>query len=246
MGTLANTETAAITRSLYQWRTLNKSRASGAISDTGYSEKAMTSNSGGENKHKDLNELPSTLSEAKEKGSKYYFTGSECKYGHISSRLTTNGTCVECENERRERIKKIFPDRENKRSRDWYKNNREKQLKRGEEWRDRDRIRHRELQKIYQAQNLERHRYIQATRRASKAERIPKWCDLDAVKSIYMESRRITMDTGIEHHVDHVYPLQGKSVSGLHVPENLQVVPSYLNLSKSNKLPEDFYGEDYE
>lgn len=55
------------------------------------------------------------------------------------------------------------------------------------------------------------------------------------IKVIYLACEAITASTGIEHHVDHIVPLQGESVSGLHVWWNLQIIPAKENLSKSNK-----------
>lgn len=75
-----------------------------------------------------------------------------------------------------------------------------------------------------------------AKRRAAKLHRTPKWSDLNAIWLLYVEAYGRTRRTGIEHHVDHIYPLQGKLVSGLHVPENLRVVPATVNLTKSNRF----------
>jgi len=47
--------------------------------------------------------------------------------------------------------------------------------------------------------------------------------------------------TGFEWHVDHVLPLNGKFVSGLHVWNNLQVIPAVVNLSKGNRVKETYY-----
>lgn len=72
-------------------------------------------------------------------------------------------------------------------------------------------------------------------RRAAKLNRTPPWSDLDAMRAIYEQARRLTVETGIQHHVDHVIPLQGKRVSGLHVPGNLQILTGSENSKKRNR-----------
>ena len=73
-----------------------------------------------------------------------------------------------------------------------------------------------------------------AKRRAAKLERTVSWSDSNAIKALYTEAQRLTEETGEQHHVDHIIPLQGELVSGLHVENNLQVLTAYDNLSKSN------------
>jgi len=78
-----------------------------------------------------------------------------------------------------------------------------------------------------------------AKRKASVANRTPPWLNephLKEIRCIYELRKRLTDCLGIAFHVDHVVPLNGKDVSGLHVPWNLQVIPERLNLLKSNKL----------
>lgn len=72
-------------------------------------------------------------------------------------------------------------------------------------------------------------RAYQAQYRAEFLFRIPKWADKEKIQSIYNNCPP-------GYHVDHIIPLNGKLVSGLHVETNLQYLTVEDNLSKSNKF----------
>ncbi len=77
-----------------------------------------------------------------------------------------------------------------------------------------------------------------ATYKASKVNATPSWLtkgDLDNIKLIYIEAAERSQRDGIKYHVDHLVPLHGKTVSGLHVPWNLQILEATKNMSKGNK-----------
>jgi len=76
-------------------------------------------------------------------------------------------------------------------------------------------------------------------RYANKKNRTPGWLTKDdewMIEQAYELALLRTSIFGFQWHVDHVVPLQGKLVSGLHVPHNLQVIPARDNRSKSNKF----------
>lgn len=78
-----------------------------------------------------------------------------------------------------------------------------------------------------------------AKRRVAKLNRTPKWnaeTDLWMMKETYILAELRTRLTGISCHVDHIIPLQGKLVSGLHTPFNMQVIPATQNISKGNRF----------
>lgn len=75
-------------------------------------------------------------------------------------------------------------------------------------------------------------------RRCSKLLRTPSWLtqfDLDYIKHLYIQSEELSKITGVRYHVDHIIPLQGVEVSGLHVPWNLQIIEATDNLKKGNR-----------
>jgi len=74
-----------------------------------------------------------------------------------------------------------------------------------------------------------------AKRRAAKLQATPAWSDLVAIAEIYRQAQQLTLDTGVNHDVDHIVPLRGKYVWGLHIPINLQVLTSSANKRKLNK-----------
>ena len=57
--------------------------------------------------------------------------------------------------------------------------------------------------------------------------------------AIYREARRLSKETGVAHHVDHIIPLKGDLVSGLHVEGNLQILTASENLRKHNRFVEE-------
>lgn len=68
-----------------------------------------------------------------------------------------------------------------------------------------------------------------AYRRALKLNATPKWADLEKIKEIYL-------NCPAGYHVDHIVPLKGKNICGLHIETNLQYLPASENLKKSNKF----------
>jgi 5-methylcytosine-specific restriction endonuclease McrA len=75
-----------------------------------------------------------------------------------------------------------------------------------------------------------------ARRRARKLRATPPWADNAAMARIYKKSSQLTKQNGIKYNVDHIVPLQGDDVSGLHVQTNLRIVPAHINNKKGNRF----------
>lgn len=73
------------------------------------------------------------------------------------------------------------------------------------------------------------------SRARAKKHATPPWADRDAMREIYKEAARVTSESGVKHHVDHIVPLKSNLVCGLHCEANLRVVPAVENLKKHNR-----------
>jgi hypothetical protein len=96
--------------------------------------------------------------------------------------------------------------------------------------------------KIWKLNNPDKINFQTAKRRAAKLQRTPKWLTVEhfnEIKEFYRQASNLTRITGIQHTVDHIMPLQGKTLSGLHVPWNLQILigpGKDGNYSKGNRV----------
>jgi len=91
----------------------------------------------------------------------------------------------------------------------------------------------------YQKANLHKFRTYGSNRRAAKSKAIPAWLteeDWQSMEDINKEAKRIELETGTKMHVDHIHPLKGKLICGLHCPSNLQILTAAENCSKGNKF----------
>lgn len=91
--------------------------------------------------------------------------------------------------------------------------------------------RHNNPQKLYAYQIKHNKRLRQAT---------PSWCNHEDIITIYSKCKEFSIKLGCSLQVDHVIPIAGKLVSGLNIPENLQLLDQPINASKSNKYPWEF------
>lgn len=124
-------------------------------------------------------------------------------------------------------------------SREYYYNNQEelKAQKRQYNIDNRDEILRKKS--IYQKENPDIINSYVAKRNADKASATPKWLtkeQLLEIRVFYAEATKLTKETGIKHEVDHIIPLRGKNVVGLHVPWNLQILTKIANIKKGNKI----------
>ena len=192
----------------------------------------------------DTANLPKTRKEAQDSGAKYYFTGEPCKHGHVAPRKT-KGACVECMKIEWQQAAEKRADyfREYNKSeagqqakRKYYEANKENVIARAQARPDEDKRRYKKTHKV---NNPDMYKEMTSLRRRRFRDATPKWLTDTQKMEIRLKYRlaiELSRATGERHAVDHIIPLHGESVCGLHVPWNLQVLTQKDNLTKYNRM----------
>ncbi len=143
-----------------------------------------------------------------------------------------DGLASECRPCKKEQDKKYFVKNAEiikQRASDWYYKNKDdeafKQLSK-------------QRLKDWRSKNLDKHAAKETKRRVLKLNAMPKWLSEQQLKDIATEyelSKWCSEVMQTKYHVDHIVPLKGKTVCGLHVPWNLRVIPAKDNIIKGNR-----------
>lgn len=164
--------------------------------------------------------MKATRKEAKEAGDVYYFTGLSCKHGHVAKRQTVNGRCSECNKEDQRKAYNTQAYKEKVAIRRSVIN---------------------ETSKKYRTNNKGKINALTAMRYAAKKQRTPKWLseeDKLRIRCFYQLAAMRNRCDDKKWDVDHIVPLLGDVVCGLHVPWNLRVIPKIDNIKKGNRFHE--------
>lgn len=171
-------------------------------------------------------------------GERVYLTGKPCKHGHVGPRFTADSSCVACREafresyreraaiyarEKREAALAVDPAGVRAAWADWQ---RQARAQNPAKFRARDKT-HSRMKRL---RNPKGKLAEVRARQAAKIQRTPPWADLKAIRAIYE-----ACPPGQQ--VDHVIPLRGKNVSGLHVEANLQYLTPIQNLEKGSRFP---------
>ncbi len=182
-----------------------------------------------------------SLQEAKLQGLTHYFTGKPCVFGHVVKRQVSNRACTVCASNRAI----LWAKNNSKRSKEiidlWNQNNREKEAQRAQKWRKDNPDTYKKSIRTWRNKNAVAYRAYMAKatadRNAAEKRRTPQWLNKEQdwlIQQAYELAQLRTKMFNFSWHVDHVVPLRGKDVSGLHVPWNLQVIAAAENTKKGN------------
>lgn len=160
-----------------------------------------------------------TRAEARAQGATHFYSGKPCPRGHICERFVSTGNCVEC-NRERHRIKNMTDEqilKQRAAAKKWAQENPEEAKEKWNWWAFRN---------TRKVSAYSRFMYLK------RKKRVPPWLSKEEKQAILEFYKNCPKG----YEVDHIIPLNGKFVSGLHVLNNLQYLPVTANRKKGNTL----------
>lgn len=148
---------------------------------------------------------------------KTYFVGKACPKGHVAPRKLKNSECLHCI--------QVY-------SKTYIKGYYQKNKKRID------------ANHLLWRSDINNKATIKA-RNPKYFKYMPHWASFDAIRLFYIEAIKRSKETGEPWEVDHIVPIRGKDVCGLHVETNLRIVRKSENMKKSNKLFQDLINNLY-
>jgi hypothetical protein len=162
--------------------------------------------------------------EAQAQALTHYWTGAPCVHGHTAFRRVNDRVCTECDKVTKATRRASAANEQVKRTRRGsYQKHKEAALV---------------AKKTYRAENKGKINALCAARKTAVKQRTPHWLnafDRLKIRCMYQLAAMYTRESNESWHVDHVIPLQGALVSGLHVPNNLRVIRGLDNIKKKNR-----------
>jgi len=163
----------------------------------------------------------------------------EAFYASSTHKSGYTSWCKVCESERSKAKFQRRKDAQLSKAQEWRSVNKNKVAAIIQAWRESNPERTAAMYRDWAERNRDKVNAKWMKREAGKKNRTPAWLTADdhwAIQEAYDIAQKRKQMFGFDWHVDHIVPLQGKTVSGLHVPWNLQVIPAKLNQQKSNSF----------
>ena len=129
-------------------------------------------------------------------------------------------------------------------SKRWADQHREHKRQKDREYYEKNKEKIKEYVSNFYKEHRELRNFFNSKYRACVKSSIPSWANLEAIKAIYEQCEEMNKNNdGVQYVVDHIIPLRGKNVCGLHVENNLQIIEMHENCRKSNKFDPELYPE---